>query len=132
MLRDFPTTPSAPFQVYWWRGHPSLQNGGEYREPNFGQQCQRTIAMNDQVRATGAVVEFIRQAKWKDFPSDAVDLAKRCVIDGLGVMFAGSTTRASAILRDYIRTGDGSEEATVIGQQVFRTSARSAALANGT
>ena len=87
--------------------------------------------MNDQDRATAAVVEFITQAKWKDFPPDAVALAKRCAIDGLGVMLAGSTTRGSAILRDYIRTSDGSAEATVIGQQVFRTSTRSAALANG-
>ena len=87
--------------------------------------------MNEQVRATGAVVDFITQVKWRDFPSDAVALAKRCVTDGLGVILAGSTTRGSAILRDYIRTSDGGEQATVLGPQVFRTSARSAALANG-
>src|SRR5688572_25020553 len=87
--------------------------------------------MNEQVRATRAVVDFITQVKWRDFPSDAVALAKRCVADGLGVILAGSTTRGSAILRDYIRTSDGGEQATVLGPQVFRTSARSAALANG-
>ena len=48
--------------------------------------------MNEQIRATGAVVEFITQVKWQDFPSDAVALAKRCVTDGLGVILAGSTT----------------------------------------
>ena len=87
--------------------------------------------MNENVRATGAVVEFITQTRWPDFSSEAVALAKRCVIDGLGVILAGSTTRGSAILRDYIRTTDGSREATVLGQEPFRTSAGSAALANG-
>jgi 2-methylcitrate dehydratase PrpD len=87
--------------------------------------------MNEQVRATEAVVDFITNAKWPDFPSDMVTLAKRCVTDGLGVILAGSTTRGSSILRDYIRNNDGRAEATVLGQQIFRTSARSAALANG-
>lgn len=87
--------------------------------------------MNEHVRATEGVVEFITQARWRDFPSDAVALAKRCVIDGLGVTLAGSTTRGSAILRDYIRTSGESAEATVLGRDSFRTGAGSAALANG-
>ena len=87
--------------------------------------------MNESVRATGAVVEFVTEARWRDFPSDAVALAKRCVIDGLGVMLAGSTTPGSAILRDYIRANGGSPEATVLAAEAFRTVARSAALANG-
>jgi 2-methylcitrate dehydratase PrpD len=86
--------------------------------------------MDDQVRATGAVVDFIADVKWEDFPHEAVSLAKRCVIDGLGVILAGSTTRGSVILRDYLRATEGGEEATVIGQQIFRTNARAAALAN--
>ncbi len=87
--------------------------------------------MNDHVRATGAVVEFIRQARWKDFSAEAVALAKRCVIDGLGVMLAGSTTRGSEILRDYVHTSENSHEATVLGAEPFRTSVKAAALLNG-
>ena len=86
--------------------------------------------LKDQVRETGAVVDFIADVKWQDFPPEAVSLAKRCVIDGLGVILAGSTTQGSAILRSYIQTSEGGEEATVLGQQVFRTNARAAALAN--
>jgi 2-methylcitrate dehydratase PrpD len=86
--------------------------------------------MTDQARATAAVVDFISAVKWQDFPPEAVALAKRCVIDGLGVILAGSTTRGSVILRDYIRTSEGGNEATVLGHQVFRTNARAAALAN--
>ena len=87
--------------------------------------------MNDQVRATGAVVEFIAKARWQDFPPEAVRLGKRCIIDGLGVILAGSTTRGSQILREYIRGNGGSAEATVLGSEVFHTSIASAALANG-
>jgi 2-methylcitrate dehydratase PrpD len=86
--------------------------------------------MNQQMRATGAVVDFIASVRWQDFPADAVAIAKRCVADGLGVILAGSTTRGSAILRDYIRTIDGGDESTVLGPQIFRASPRSAALAN--
>lgn len=87
--------------------------------------------MTKQVRATAAVVDFITQARWSDFPADAIALAKRCVIDGIGVTLAGSTTRGSGILRDYLRTSDESSEATVFAPEAFRTSAASAALANG-
>src|SRR5688572_13283223 len=109
-----------------------VRHFGVYRDPFI---CLKSRhggdSMNEQVRATGAVVDFITQVKWADFPSDAVALGKRCIADGLGVILAGSTTRGSSILRDYIRTSDGGTEATVIGQQVFRASAKSAALANG-
>ena len=88
--------------------------------------------MSEQVRATAAVVDFISRARWPDFPSDAVRLAKRCVIDGLGVMLAGSTTAAAAILRDYTRAGDGRDHATAFGPEPFRTGAAAAALLNGT
>src|SRR5207249_1388469 len=63
--------------------------------------------------------------------SEAVALARRCVIDGLGVMLAGSTTSASAILREYTRAGDARAEATVFAPEPFRTGAPSAALLNG-
>src|SRR5688500_2104647 len=86
--------------------------------------------MTEPVRATRAVVEFVTRTRWADFPADAVALAKRCLIDGLGVVLAGSTTRGSAILRDYIRTSAESSDATVFGPDPFRGSTAAAALAN--
>ena len=56
--------------------------------------------MGDQTHATRAVVDFITGARWPDFPSEAVTIGKRCIIDGLGVMLAGSEADASTILRD--------------------------------
>ena len=88
--------------------------------------------MTEQVRATSAVVDYIIGTRWPEFPSDVVALGKRCVIDGLGVMLAGSTTAASAILREYTRGSDGPAAATAFGPEPFRTGAASAALLNGT
>ena len=82
--------------------------------------------------ATSEVVDFIGRARWPDFPAEAVALAKRCIIDGLGVMLAGSTPDASTILRDYVRAGSAQTDATAFGPEPFRTSAASAALLNGT
>jgi len=88
--------------------------------------------MTEQVRVTGAVVEFISRAAWKDFPAEAVAIGKRCIVDALGVMLAGSTQDASNILRAYLRASDSRTEATAFGSQAFRTGAASAALLNGT
>jgi 2-methylcitrate dehydratase PrpD len=77
------------------------------------------------------VVEFITGTQWSDLPSEAVTLGKRCLIDGLGVMLAGATTRGSGIVRDYIRAGGARDEATVFAPEPFRCSAAAAALANG-
>ena len=82
--------------------------------------------------ATTEVLDFIGRARWPDFPAEAVTLAKRCVIDGLGVMLAGSTANASTILREYTRAGSAQTDATAFAPEPFRTSAASAALLNGT
>lgn len=87
--------------------------------------------MTEPVHATRAVVEFITRTGWTDVPPEAVALARRCVIDGLGVMLAGSTTAGSAILRDYVRAGDAGRDATVFAPQGFRAGVATAALANG-
>jgi 2-methylcitrate dehydratase PrpD len=88
--------------------------------------------MTDQARATGAVVDFISRARWHDFPAEAVTIGKRCIIDGLGVMLAGSTQDASNILRDYVRGSDAGSDSTAFGPAAFKTGAASAALLNGT
>ena len=86
--------------------------------------------MTEKVSVTGDVVRFITRDRF-DFPPEAIRLAKRCVIDGLGVMLAGSTTRGSGIVHDYVRSSQGVGEATVLGSNTFKTSAAAAALANG-
>ena len=88
--------------------------------------------MTHQAPVTTAVVDFIGSSTFDRFPTEAVAIAKRCIIDALGVMLAGSTQDAGGILRAYIRDTDGRAEATAFGPVAFHTGAASAALLNGT
>ncbi len=88
--------------------------------------------MTTDVRATGAVVDFVGKARLEAMPAEAVAIAKRCIIDGLGVMLAGSTQEAPRILREHVRGADARGDATVFGPGGFRTGAATAALVNGT
>ena len=87
--------------------------------------------MSTQNGATAAVTEFVPTVAIERLPAEVVYIAKRCIIDGLGVILAGSTAEGSRILRDYVRTGAAAEESTVFGADQFRTSAAAAALLNG-
>jgi 2-methylcitrate dehydratase PrpD len=82
-------------------------------------------------QATEAVTTFVTRASLRTIPPEAVGLAKQCITDGLGVILAGSTSDASAIVRDFVQAAGGTPEATVFGPQVGRSSASHAALANG-
>jgi 2-methylcitrate dehydratase PrpD len=88
--------------------------------------------MTEQAAVTGAVVEFIGRARFAAFPSDAIAIAKRCIIDGLGVLLAGSTQDAGKILHEHVRGTDTRSESTVLGAAPFKTGAAAAALVNGT
>ena len=81
--------------------------------------------------ATKAVVEFISGATLSGMPERAIVEAKRCLIDGFGVVLAGATTHGSAIVREYITSGAGAKEATVLGPARLSATAAQAALANG-
>src|SRR5688500_18367942 len=82
--------------------------------------------------ATGAVVDFIQNARYASLPEDAVKIGKRCIIDGLGVMLAGSTQDAGKILHEHVHGSDPRTVSTVYGPRPFKTGSASAALVNGT
>src|SRR5262245_31236794 len=50
--------------------------------------------------ATVAVKKFITGTTLSAIPGDVVQQGKRCLIDGFGVILAGSTVRGSAIVRE--------------------------------
>lgn len=83
-------------------------------------------------RATAAVVDFIADTKLNDFPEEALDIGRRCIVDGLAVTLAGSTQPAGRIVADYAASFGGKPEATVFGRSPTRTGAAFAALINGT
>ncbi len=83
------------------------------------------------MRATSAIAEFIAKSRWEDCPAEAVDAARRAILDCLGVMLAGSVEPAARIVTDIARSEGGAPLATVVGTPL-RTGAVWAALANGT
>jgi 2-methylcitrate dehydratase PrpD len=88
--------------------------------------------MNDQARATSAVVDFIASTSFTDIPSEALEIGRRCIADGVGVILAGSTTPASEILRAHVREDGSRPESMTLGRDSFQTRAASAALVNAT
>ena len=83
------------------------------------------------MRATSTIAEFVAKNRWEDCPAEAVDAARRAILDCLGVMLAGSAEPAARIVTDIARSEGGAPLATVIGTSL-RTGAVWAALANGT
>jgi 2-methylcitrate dehydratase PrpD len=84
------------------------------------------------MRITEEVAGFVAVARYNDFPSEALHIAKRCIIDGLGVILAGSAEPAARIVRDYAVSVEGRRESTILGREATRVPAPLAALANGT
>lgn len=79
---------------------------------------------------TEGLSEFILKTRFEDIPKEAINEAIRCILDGTGVMVAGSCHEASKIARSYVKRKGGAPEATVIGGG-FKTAVENATLANG-
>ena len=79
---------------------------------------------------TDAVRTFIGSANLRQMPANVVTEGKRCLIDNVGVLLAGSTAEGSRILREYAQKSNGAKEATVLGRNPVMVPAAYAALAN--
>jgi 2-methylcitrate dehydratase PrpD len=88
--------------------------------------------MSTDTRATAAVIDYVTGTTLERFPREAISLATQCIIDGIGVILAGSAARGTGIVREYVRAGKETGEATVLGAEPFTCRAASAALVNGT
>ncbi|HEU4572236.1 MAG TPA: MmgE/PrpD family protein, partial [Candidatus Limnocylindrales bacterium] len=80
---------------------------------------------------TGQVAEFIATATADDLPDTVARLAKRSILDGLGLAVAGSRSQPSSIARAEVASyGELCEEASVLGTG-RRLPPRFAAFLNG-
>jgi 2-methylcitrate dehydratase PrpD len=79
---------------------------------------------------TAAVVAFIEQSRFDRMPANAIAEAKRCLVDGVGVILAGATVQGSAIVRDYVKASSAPGTSTILGPDRMSASASHAALAN--
>jgi len=80
---------------------------------------------------TDAIVTFIIDTHFANIPTNAVEQAKRCLVDGFGVVLAGSSVQGSAIVRGLAKAVGGTPEATVIGAGSFSAPVAFAAMVNG-
>ena len=79
---------------------------------------------------TDHAIDFALSTCWKDLPAEVRHQAKRCLLDTLGALIAGSQTPVAGIVRKTAREQFGGDQATILvtGERV---SAAGAALANG-
>jgi 2-methylcitrate dehydratase PrpD len=80
---------------------------------------------------TQAIAEFAAGTRDDRIPATAVTLAKRLVLDSLGVTLAGSLEPGGRIIADYVEAQGGAPQCAIAGR-ALRTSPSLAALANAT
>ena len=83
-----------------------------------------------EVGVTEAIARWIGKTTYEDMPPEAVEAAKRAILDTLGVSLAGATQPVGQIVLNYTREAGGTPEAGVIGGGL-RTNVADAAFANG-
>lgn len=81
---------------------------------------------------TDYVARFIVNTRYEDIPKDVLDLARKSMLDGLGLALCGSAAKSGEIVRQYIKSqgfAAGAGSATVIGSSL-KAPVRFAAFAN--
>ena len=86
----------------------------------------------DEIRVTEELVKFVKNTTYEDFPADVIDIAKRCFIDTIGVILAGSTQPCTRIVREYVLSVEGKSESTFLGKGRVQAPAPLVGLVNGT
>ncbi|MCY4385333.1 MAG: MmgE/PrpD family protein [Nitrospinae bacterium] len=79
---------------------------------------------------TDAIVKFVLETEYDNIPEDVRIIMRRCFVDGIGLMVAGSTEESGHIIQNYLKEIGGEPEARVIGTSMM-VPAHLAALANG-
>lgn len=74
--------------------------------------------------------EFVHDLQWGDIPASSQHMARRCLLDTVGVAIAGRQTDLSRIIHDFAAAVFGGND-TVLWQDGRSVSAPGAALANG-
>ncbi|MEK9571276.1 MAG: MmgE/PrpD family protein, partial [Paracoccaceae bacterium] len=80
---------------------------------------------------TTELAKFVVETKYTDLPQEAIDIAKRCIVDGTACMLAGSMEPASKILRQVAREIGGVSEARTFGADSMSVPVHLAAQING-
>ncbi|MFD1706341.1 MmgE/PrpD family protein [Siminovitchia sediminis] len=77
------------------------------------------------------VMSFIERTNYHDIPVDAIDMAKRCLLDFIGAAYAGYQSQAASIAEQSKEWLGGEQNCTVIGADT-KASPLAATFINGT
>jgi 2-methylcitrate dehydratase PrpD len=83
------------------------------------------------MNVTNVLAEFISGLRYDQIPPEAIQTAKRAILDCLGVALAGSREEDAKICAEIARQEGAVEESVVLGSG-FKSSAMQAGFANGT
>src|SRR6185436_19872181 len=72
---------------------------------------------------TDYVAGFIVETRYEDIPADVLDLARKSILDGLGLALCGSRAKSGEIVRQYLKASGTTGSATVVGSPL-KTSVR--------
>ena len=81
-------------------------------------------------RLSDHAIDFTLTTQWETLPANVQHQAKRCLLDTLGALIAGTQTPVAKIMRQTAMAQFSGDEATIVGTDQ-RVSAAGAALANG-
>ena len=79
---------------------------------------------------TQEIAGYVARTRYRDIPSDVIQLARGFILDGLGVALAGSTDQCARLVQRHVRRMGGSAECSIVGTSASAP-APQAALANG-
>ena len=79
---------------------------------------------------TKALAEFTSALKYKKLSGHSVEMAKRCMLDWLGIAIRGSREKSSTIVRETV-IDSNAQKATVFSGSDLKTSVLNAAFCNG-
>jgi 2-methylcitrate dehydratase PrpD len=86
--------------------------------------------MSETTPVTAILSDFCRNIRYEDLPAEAVEAARQCLLDWLGVTLAGSSEPLAVMLREDALSDGGSAQASLLGR-TERVTAKQAALVNG-
>jgi len=88
--------------------------------------------MNQETCVTKEAAAFVANLKFQGVSDEVLRIAKRCILDGLGLMFAGSDQPCTTIVKRQSMGLGVVPEAIVLGAEATRLAAPLAALVNAT
>jgi 2-methylcitrate dehydratase PrpD len=88
-------------------------------------------AADDLTGLTSAVARFVSALRFDDLSAEVLRISRRCILDGLAVMLAGSEQSGMAPLERFLRRTGGSSDSRIVGDATRRLPAPLAALWNG-